>query len=140
MKSRNLILSSLILTVLIGFAGCSSAETAKPNTNTVTVTEKPKTAEEKPKTAEEKPATDVTAKGDEIGVPECDEYVTKYEACLRSNVPEQARAMLENSLEQSRKSWKAAAANPQAKSALASACRQALETAKQATSAYACTW
>lgn len=77
---------------------------------------------------------------DKIGVAECDEYIQKYEACIVSRVPEAQRAMLESSLTQSRQAWKQAAAAPQGKTALAQACKQAMEMAKQSTAAYSCAW
>lgn len=81
-----------------------------------------------------------SSSGDKIGVPECDEYIEKYEACIRGKVPEAARGAMESSIEQMRKSWKDVAANPQAKKALAGGCKQAQETAKQTMSAYNCAW
>lgn len=85
-------------------------------------------------------STPTTAGGGEIGVPECDDYIKKYEMCLNSKVPEAARGAFKTSLDQVRKSWKEAAANPQTKAALASGCKTALETAKQSLSAYSCEW
>lgn len=77
---------------------------------------------------------------DKIGVPECDEYIAKCEACIIGKVPEAARAAMQSSIEQMRQSWKQAAANPQAKASLAGGCKQAQESAKLAMSSYACAW
>jgi hypothetical protein len=83
--------------------------------------------------------TVATTSGDKIGVPECDEYIEKYEACVRSKVPESARGMMESSLAQQRKAWKdSVAASPQSKDALGKACKQAQDTAKQSMTAYGC--
>jgi hypothetical protein len=57
---------------------------------------------------------------------------------VNDNVPENMRASLKTSFEQSRKAWKAAAANPQAKATLGSTCKQAMETARQAMASYKC--
>jgi hypothetical protein len=78
--------------------------------------------------------------GDKIGVPECDDFLAKYEACVRSRVPAAAQAVFNSSVEQMRKSWKEAAATPQGKAGLAAGCKQALETAKSSMSAYGCNW
>jgi hypothetical protein len=86
------------------------------------------------------PAQPTTETGDKIGVPECDEYVEKYEICIMSKAPEAQRAMLKTTFEQVRQSWKQAAASPQGKAALPNACKQALEIAKQTTIAYGCVW
>ena len=75
-----------------------------------------------------------------VGVPECDEYLAKYEKCVSEKVPEAARAQLKQSVETMRNSWKQAASNPVAKSGLAQGCKQALETAKTSMGAYGCTW
>jgi len=87
------------------------------------------------------PKTDVAA-GDKVGVAECDEYIEKYEACLTSIADKypQVHPNLKSAFEAQRKGFKDAAANPQSKATLASTCKQAIETAKTATSAYACKW
>lgn len=77
---------------------------------------------------------------DAIGVPECDEYLTKYEKCVKDKVPEAARPQLEQSMKTMRDSWKQAASNPAAKAGLATGCKQALETAKSSMGAYGCEW
>jgi hypothetical protein len=80
------------------------------------------------------------AVADAIGVPECDEYLTKYQACIDSKVPEAARASLTQAFAQTREAWKQAAATPQGKQAMVMGCRQAMDAAKQAMSAYGCQW
>jgi len=80
--------------------------------------------------------------GDSVGVAECDEYIKKYEACLTKIAKDapQAQPGLKTAFEAQRKAFKDAAANPQSKATLASTCKQAIDTAKASTSAYACTW
>lgn len=130
----------LVLALAIFMAGCGATETKKAgnadNTKAAN-TESAKPAEEKPK---EEAKTEVAASGDEIGVPECDEYVKKYEACVFDKVPEQMRGPLKASFETARKQWKEAAGNPQTKGTLASACKQAHDAAKQSMAAYKCDW
>lgn len=84
------------------------------------------------------PASGV-AEGD-FGVKECDDYMRKYLACIDSKVPEAARAMVRQSLEQTKAQWKQAASTPQGKAGLATACQSAMDTARQAMSAYGCQW
>lgn len=79
-----------------------------------------------------------TASG--FGVPECDDYMTKYLACIDSKVPEAARAAVRQGVEQTKASWAQAAQTPQGKEGLAMACKQATEAAKAAMSAYGCTF
>ena|SRR5947209_6979630 len=85
-------------------------------------------------------ANTATASGDKIGVPECDDYIAKYEACVNSKVPESMRASVKASMDMARKTWKDAAATPQGRAGLATACKQALDTAKTAMSSYGCSW
>jgi hypothetical protein len=83
-----------------------------------------------------------TASTDSVGVAECDEYIKKYEACLTKIAKDapQAQPGLKSGFDAQRKAFKDAAANPQSKAALASSCKQAIETAKQSTAAYKCEW
>jgi hypothetical protein len=76
----------------------------------------------------------------EFGVPECDDYMRKYLACIDSKVPESARVMMRQQIDQTKASWKQAASTEQGKAALATGCRQATEAAKAAMQAYGCTW
>src|SRR5688500_3639629 len=88
----------------------------------------------------EKTEGTAAASGGEIGVPECDEYLKKYEKCVTEKVPEAARPQMKQSVETMRTSWKQAASNPASKAALGQGCKQALETAKTAMGSYGCEW
>jgi hypothetical protein len=81
-----------------------------------------------------------TAAGDKIGVPECDDFIAKYEACVNSKVPESARSMVKANLDSMRNAWKQAAATPQGKAGLATGCKQALDQAKTTMGTYGCSW
>ena len=85
-------------------------------------------------------AAGTTASGDKIGVPECDDFIAKYEACVNSKVPESARSMVKANLDSMRNAWKQAAATPQGKAGLATGCKQALEQAKTSMGSYGCSW
>jgi hypothetical protein len=61
-----------------------------------------------------KPST-APAAGNTIGVAECDDYLSKVEACIANHVPEDARAMQRQSMDQMRDRWRQAAENPTAK-------------------------
>ena len=78
--------------------------------------------------------------GDKIGIPECDDFLAKYEACVTGKVPEQARAAYQTGIKQWRDSWKQLAANPQTKGTLAASCKQAREQQETALKSYGCTW
>ena len=81
-----------------------------------------------------------TSTGDKIGIPECDDFIAKYEACVSGKVPEAARASYQTALKQWRESWKKLAENPQTKGTLAAACKQAKEQQEAALKSYGCTW
>jgi len=78
--------------------------------------------------------------GDKIGVPECDDYIAKYESCVRSKVPEAMRAQLESSLKTARENWKKAAENTVTRGSLATACKQANAAAAASMKAYGCSF
>lgn len=83
------------------------------------------------------PATTAAA-GAAIGVAECDDYLKKVDDCVTSKVPAAARAQYTASIEQTRKSWRDLAANPQTRASLAAACKQAVESARLAYKSYGC--
>ena len=85
-------------------------------------------------------ATTTASTGDKIGVPECDDYIAKYEACVTSKVPEAMRATVRASLDSSRNMWRQAASTPQGKAGLAQACKTAHDAAKQSMASYGCSW
>ena len=108
------------------------------NGNTATVTNTATTA---PANTSASPAsTGTTGTGTTIGVAECDNYLEKYEACLRDRVPETVRATFRSSIEQQRNSWRSAAATPEGRAGLAQACRAATDAARQSMAAYNCQW
>jgi len=123
---------------LIGFSilcaailiGCSTTGTSNSNT----------AADNSNKAASTGTTSTTAATGDKIGIPECDDYIAKYESCIRGKVPEAARASMESSLKTSREQWKKAAENAQSRGALAAACKQASDAAAAGMKAYGCTW
>ena|SRR6185369_10663034 len=111
--------------------GCSKTETSNSNT----------AADNSNKSGTSTSGTaGTTSSGDKIGIPECDDFLAKYEACVSGKVPEQARAAYASSLKQWKDSWKQLAANPQTKGSLAAACKQAREQQETALKSYGCTW
>jgi pyocin large subunit-like protein len=74
---------------------------------------------------------------EEIGIPECDEYVRKYESCL-DKVPDEARTKLRTAFDEQQKQWRTAARDKFARDGAADQCRSAMATAKQSMSAYGC--
>ena len=106
--------------------------TNKTTTTTTTTTTTPAT------TASTPAASTTAATGDKIGVPECDDFLTKYEACVTGKVPEAARAQFNTSLKQWRDAWRSAASTPQGKAGLAQGCKMVAEQSKVSMKSFGC--
>lgn len=109
---------------------------AAPATAPATTTTPPPAA---PAATTAAPAAAAPVAADSIGVPECDNYISKYLACVSGKVPEASRAQLQASLDQMRTAWKQAAATDAGKASLAQACSAANDAAKQSMTAFGCT-
>ena len=120
----------LCMVCAIVLVGCAKSETNSNGAATGNANKAP---------AATTPAS-TTASADKIGVPECDEFIAAYDACVSSKVPEAARAQFKTSIEQWRASWKKLAENPQTKGTLAAACKQSAEQARASMKAYNCTF
>jgi hypothetical protein len=85
-------------------------------------------------------ATNTSASaGEKIGVAECDSFLTAYENCITTKVPEAARAAYKKAITDWRTSWKKLADNPQTKGTLVGVCKTQLETARTQLKSYGCT-
>jgi hypothetical protein len=80
------------------------------------------------------------ATAEKIGVEECDTFLTEYDNCVSSKVPEQARAQYKTAISQWRSSWKKLADNPTTRGTLASVCKNQLETARTQMKSFNCTF
>ena len=121
------------LVATIVFAGCAKSENG--NSNAATANANKPAASTAPATT-----APATAAADKIGVPECDDFIAAYDACVSSKVPEQVRAQYKTSIEQWRSSWKKLAENPNTKATLAAACKQSAESARASMKTYNCTF
>jgi hypothetical protein len=147
LKMKHLSLALVLAIISIGLIGCGGATTTdnkpatnKPATNTP-ATNTPATntpATNTPATNTPAANKETASGGDKVGVPECDEYIEKYEACITEKVPEAQRAMFKTSFETLRKGWKDAAATPQGKAGLATGCKAALDSAKTSMGSFGC--
>lgn len=109
-------------------AGDQPAATPAPAASAAPATDNPPAA----------PATTAQAGDGKIGIAECDDYISKVKACLSAKVPAAQRAMFDQAMNTSVDQWKAAAAQPGGKDALAAQCKQASDMAKQTYSAFGC--
>ncbi|MBV8859597.1 MAG: hypothetical protein JOZ02_21875 [Acidobacteria bacterium] len=127
----------LLGAVMLACGGAADNTNTAANTNTATTNANTKAAA----TPAANTSTNTTAStGEKIGVAECDEFLTKYEACVSGKVPANMQATFKTSIEQWRSSWKKLADNPTTKGTLASVCKTQLESSKTALSSYGCSW
>jgi hypothetical protein len=127
-----LIKISLCVVCTIVLIGCAKTGTTN-NSNSTSNANKAATAAS--------PAAATTASaGEKIGVPECDQFIAAYDACVSSKVPETARAQYKTAIAQWRSSWSKLAANPNTKATLAAACKQSAESARASMKSYGCTF
>lgn len=73
-----------------------------------------------------------------VGVPECDQFLQRYDACLAANVPEAQRDGLRASINQMRAAWRQAAQNAQARAGLGPQCTQIGQQMAQSLAQYKC--
>ena len=131
----------LMLCILIGLLvlACSKAEDTNRNANSTNTNATAPTA---PGTTTNRndngnSNSSVTA---QVGVAECDTFITAYENCVTTKVPEAARAQFKTSITTWRTEWKKLADNPQTRPTLANVCKTQLETARTQMKAYGCTF
>ena len=128
--SKSLLLMSCIVIGLLVLA-CNRQDT---NRNAAA----PATASSPPTTHAN--ANTATASAEKVGVAECDNFITAYESCVSSKVPESARGPLRAAVHTWRTDWKRMAENPQSRAGLAAACTRQLEAARTQLKAYNCTF
>jgi hypothetical protein len=70
---------------------------------------------------------EAAAAGGAIGVAECDEYITKYSACI-AKMPAASKSTAEAGFKAQQDAWKASAATPAGKAALKTGCKITLDS------------
>jgi hypothetical protein len=137
MLKRSYLISALCACCLLLLVACSSEPSANTNSPAAAANANRSTAG----TASTPVPASTTAAapaGDKVGVAECDDYLAKVDKCVASKVPEAARAQYRSGIEQTRKSWRDLAANPQTRGSLAAACKTAVESARQTYKGFGC--
>lgn len=74
------------------------------------------------------------------GIAACDDFLTKYDACISSKVPEAQRAMYKTQIDQTRKAWLDMAKNASVKATMESTCKQTLDATKASLTAFGCSF
>ena len=82
----------------------------------------------------------VAAHAQSTGIATCDDFLTKYDACVASKIPEAQRATFKTQLDTTRKAWVDMSKNPTAKPTMEAACKQTMDAMKTSLSAYGCSF
>jgi len=128
--SKSLLFMICILTGLLVLACAKSADTNR-NAAAPSTAASPATAANTNHTA---------SAGDKIGIEECDSFLTAYDNCVSTKVPEASRAQYKQAITSWRSSWKKLAETPATRATLASVCKNQLETARAQMKSFNCTF
>ena len=130
--SKSLLLMLCILTGLLVLA-CAKSDTnrnvAPAATNSSAPASTPASTTNSTASAHEK-----------IGIAECDNFLTAYDNCVSTKVPEATRASYRTAINTWRTEWKKLADNPQTRGTLATVCKNQMETARTQMKAAGCTF
>ena len=74
------------------------------------------------------------------GIATCDDFLTKYDACVASKVPEAQRAMYKTQIDQTRKAWVDMAKNASVKATMETTCKQTMDATKASLTAFGCSF
>ncbi|MBX9991096.1 hypothetical protein [Phreatobacter oligotrophus] len=86
-------------------------------------------------------ATASLAQGaNEIGLPSCDRFITDYEACITTKVPEAQRGAFSQQITQLRGTWRELARDGQARQQLDSVCTAQSAQLRQVMAPYGCSF
>jgi hypothetical protein len=85
-------------------------------------------------------AAATVASAAEVGIPVCDEFLTKYEACVTGKIPAAQQPAFKAQLEQLRASWSSIAQNPSTRPTLETACKQTADQMKASMTPYGCSF
>jgi hypothetical protein len=80
------------------------------------------------------------ARAESTGIAACDDFLTKYDTCVTSKLPEAQRATYKAQLDQTRKTWLDMAKNPSAKSAMEQSCKQTTDAMKASLQSFGCSF
>ena len=83
-------------------------------------------------------STGATAGSSEkIGIPECDDFIAKYNACISDHVPAAKKAEYKENIDAFARTWKQLMANSD-KSTVAAACKRHSEMARENMKSFGC--
>lgn len=129
----------LMLCILTGLIVLSCAKSADTNKNAVAPSNSTAPAPAG-SVVTNKNTNSSVAPADKIGVEECDTFLTEYDNCISTKVPEANRAQYKTGIAQWRASWKKLAENPATRGTLAGICKTTLENARAQMKSFNCTF
>jgi len=80
------------------------------------------------------------AQAQSTGIAACDDFLTKYDACVTSKLPAAQRATYKAQLDQTRKMWLDLVKDPSTKATVEATCKQTIEAMKTALQGFGCTF
>lgn len=75
---------------------------------------------------------------EEIGIPECDRFITSYEVCVTTKVPATHRVTFSQQVAQLRTTWRSLAQDPQTRLQLEAICRTQGEQMRRGLEPFGC--
>jgi len=98
----------------------------------------PRTANNAPTSNSNAGSSAPAAAVEKIGIPECDEFVAKYETCIAEHVPDAKKKEYQENIDVWRSIWRDMAARSNDKATLAAACKRKVEQALEALKSFNC--
>ena len=123
--------TALLLALMLVFLACETKEHADAELDALAKAKKAAAAAS---------AHANTGPVEEIGVPECDQYVKNYEACLTDKVPESRREELRQTLNEQRNRWRDAVTGGADQKQVAEQCKSAAAAAMRNLGDYGCSF
>ena len=154
LMSKHTLLFTMLSCCVLCLVACKS-EVEELSGPVVEIKAEPKQDNDEPATApandatttaepQEKKAEPAAAGDSATGIPACDEYLNKYQACLELKVPEGARGAMSDAFKAQRDAWRQSAAAAKDNKAmleqLSKNCTEALAAAKAPMQQYGCEW
>jgi phosphohistidine phosphatase SixA len=80
------------------------------------------------------------ARAQSTGIAVCDDFLTKYDACVVTKIPDAQRATYKTQLDQTRKAWLDMSKNPSTKATMEATCKQTMDAMKTSLTALGCSF
>lgn len=140
---RSLLLLAAVLTIT---AGCRKAEEPANAGEPVDDVQEKSAPEQAPPADKAEVSKDAGAADSDsaTGIASCDQYIKKYEDCLGSKIPEEARGAMTEAFKAQRDAWRqsaeAAKGNQDMVEQLSKNCVEAMTAARAPMQQYGCDW